>query len=125
TLLGTVGGIILGTNLVGMYHAFFRFPNLQFRFDRSAVIWAALVGIAAATAGVFNAVRRAAKLPPAEAMRPEPPASYRPSLVERTGIAHFLSHTFRIAIRNLERRPLQGLFTVIGLALATGILIVP
>src|SRR6185369_6460885 len=55
----------------------------------------------------------------------EPPASYRPALVERTGIGRFLSHTFRIAVRNLERRPMQALFTVAGLALATGILIVP
>lgn len=125
TLLGTLGGIAFGTGLVGMYHAFFRFPDLQFRFDRSAVVWAALVGVTAATAGVFNAVRRAAKLPPAEAMRPEPPANYKPSFVERTGIAHLLSHSFRIAIRNLERRPTQALFTIVGLALATGILIVP
>ncbi|HEY9172945.1 MAG TPA: FtsX-like permease family protein, partial [Verrucomicrobiae bacterium] len=69
--------------------------------------------------------RRAAKLPPAEAMRPEPPANFRPALVERTGIAHLFSHSFRIAVRNLERRPMQALFTVAGLALATGILIVP
>ncbi len=74
---------------------------------------------------MFSAVRRAARLPPAEAMRPEPPANYRPAFVERTGIAHLLSHTFRIAVRNLERKPMQALFTVAGLALATGILIVP
>ena len=84
-----------------------------------------LVAAAAAIAGVLSAVRRAARLPPAEAMRPEPPANYRPALVERTGIARFLSHTFRIAVRNLERRPAQALFTITGLALATGILIVP
>jgi putative ABC transport system permease protein len=58
-------------------------------------------------------------------MRPEPPANYRPAFVERTGIAHLLSHTFRIAIRDLERKPMQAFFTVAGLALATGILIVP
>ena len=58
-------------------------------------------------------------------MRPEPPANYRPALVERTGIARLLSHTFRIAVRNLERRPTQALLTIAGLALATGILIVP
>jgi putative ABC transport system permease protein len=58
-------------------------------------------------------------------MRPEPPANYRPALVERTGIARFLSHTFRIAVRNIERKPMQAIFTVAGLALATGILIVP
>lgn len=125
TVLGTIGGVFLGHRLVGMYHLFFRFPELHFRFDRSAFVWAVFVGVGAATAGVFNSVRQAAKLPPAEAMRPEPPSNYRPAFVERTGIGHLLSHTFRIAIRNLERHPAQALFTVAGLALATGILIVP
>ena len=125
TVLGGAGGVVLGLRLVGMYHMFFRFPNLAFRLDQSALLWALLVSAAAATIGVFSAVRRAARLPPAEAMRPEPPANYRPALVERTGIAHFLSHTFRIAVRNLERKPVQALFTVAGLALATGILVVP
>jgi putative ABC transport system permease protein len=123
--VGTLGGIALGTNLVRMYHLFFRFPELHFRFDPAAMIWASLVGVLAATLGVWNAVRAAAKLPPADAMRPEPPAKYRPAFVERTGIGHLLSHTFRIAVRNIERRPAQALFTVAGLALATGILIVP
>jgi putative ABC transport system permease protein len=108
-----------------MYHRFFRFPDLAFRLDRTALPLAVLVSAAAATVGVFSAVRRAARLPPAEAMRPEPPADYRPALLERTGIGRVLSHTFRIAVRNLERRPMQALFTVSGLALATGILIVP
>jgi putative ABC transport system permease protein len=125
TLLGTGGGIFLGNQLVQMYHRFFRFPDLYFRLDRTALPLAVLVSTAAAMIGVFSAVRRAAKLPPAEAMRPEPPANYRPALIERTGIGHLLSHTFRIAVRNIERRPTQALFTIIGLALATGILIVP
>jgi putative ABC transport system permease protein len=125
TALGAVGGVILGHQLVGMYHRFFRFPVLAFRLDHTAFPLALLVSAMAATAGVFSSVRRAARLPPAEAMRPEPPANYRPAFLERTGIAHFLSHTFRIAVRNLERKPAQALFTVMGLALATGILIVP
>lgn len=124
-LFGTLGGVALGNRLVQLYHMFFRFPDLYFRFDRSAVAIALGVGAGAALLGVFSAVRRAAKLPPAEAMRPEPPANYRPALVERTGIAHFFSHSFCIAVRNLERRPAQALFTVAGLALATGILIIP
>ncbi len=124
-VFGGLGGVVLGNKLVGMYEMWFRFPELHFRFDAAALVWASLVGVFAAMLGVFNAVRRAAKLPPAEAMRPEPPANYRPSFIERTGIGHFLSHTFRIAIRNIERRPMQAFFTVAGLALATGILIVP
>ncbi len=125
TLAGAIGGVILGSRLVGMYHLFFRFPDLRFRLDASALIIALGVAAVAATLGVLGAVRRAARLPPAEAMRPEPPASYRPALVERTGIAHLFSNTFRIAIRNLERKPMQVFFTVAGLALATGILIIP
>lgn len=125
TAFGAVGGFLLGQRLVLLYHRFFRFPELEFRLDQTALPLALLVCAAAATVGVFSAVRRAARLPPAEAMRPEPPASYRPALVERTGVARFLSHTFRIAVRNLERKPVQALFTIAGLALATGILIVP
>ena len=125
TVLGGIGGVVLGHRLVLLYHRFFRFPDLAFHPDRTAFPLALLACAVAATAGVFSAVRRAARLPPAEAMRPEPPANYRPALVERTGIARFLSHTFRIAVRNLERKPAQALFTVAGLALATGILIVP
>ncbi len=125
TVLGSLGGIGLGHRLVHLYTAFFRFPDLHFSSTRRRFRsrWSSAPG--AALAGVFSAVRRAARLPPAEAMRPEPPANYRPALVERTGIAHWLSHTFRIAVRNLERRPMQAVFTVAGLSLATGILIVP
>jgi putative ABC transport system permease protein len=125
TVLGAIGGILLGHRLVLMYHVFFRFPHLVFRPDRTAFPLAVLVSAIAAFVGVIGSVRRAARLPPAEAMRPEPPANYKPAFVERTGIAHLLSHTFRIAIRNIERKPMQALFTVAGLALATGILIVP
>jgi putative ABC transport system permease protein len=125
TIVGALGGIVLGSQLVGMYKMFFRFPELGFQLDLSALVTALIVAAIAATLGVLSAVRRAASLPPAEAMRPEPPANYRPSFVERTGIAHFFSNTFRIAVRNLERKPSQVFFTVAGLALATGILIIP
>lgn len=125
TVTGAGGGVLLGHQLVKMYTMFFRFPELVFRLDRPAVGIALLVGVLAATAGVFGAIRRAARLAPAEAMRPEPPSSFRPALIERTGLARFFSHSFRIAVRNLERRPSQAIFTIAGMALATGILIVP
>jgi putative ABC transport system permease protein len=116
---------MLGRRLVVMYRMWFRFPELRFDLDRSALAIALGVSALAALVGVLGAVRRAARLPPAEAMRPEPPSRYRPSVVERTGIVRLFSHSFRIAVRNLERRPVQAAFTVAGLALATGIMIVP
>ena len=125
TVCGAAGGIALGNKLVIMYRLFFRFPELAFRLDKTAVAIALTVGLCAVVAGVFSAVRKAAKLPPAEAMRPEPPANFRPSIVERGRFAKHLPHSFRIAARNIERRPLQAFFTVAGLALATSLLILP
>ena len=125
TVLGTLGGIGLGLKLVKMYELFFRFPDLAFQLDRAAVALALGVGLGAIIAGVLGAVRKAARLPPAEAMRPEPPANFRPSLIERAGLGRLFSHSFRIALRNLERRPVQALFTVAGLALGTALLILP
>ena len=124
-LFGLVGGIGLGHKLVVMYELFFRFPDLHFRLDPVAVTVALTVGLGTVTLGVLGAVRSAAQLPPAEAMRPEPPANFRPAFIERTGVAKLLSHSFRIAVRNLERRPVQALFTIAGLALATALLILP
>ena len=65
------------------------------------------------------------KLPPAEAMRPEPPAEFRPSVLERFGLQKLVSPAFRTALRNLERKPWQAIFTALGLAFATAIPIVP
>lgn len=125
TVLGGLGGMLLGRWMVRLYELFFRFPDLSFRLDRQAVVIAFGVGLFAVIAGVLTSVRRAAKLPPAEAMRPEPPASYRPSFIEHVGFGRLFSHSFRIAVRNLERRPVPALFTVAGLALATALLILP
>jgi putative ABC transport system permease protein len=123
--LGTLGGIGLGTRLVHSYEIFFRFPELRFHLDQYSVAIALIVGLGAIIAGVLGAVRKAAQLPPAEAMRPEPPANYRPSLLERAGLGRFFSHSARMAVRNIERRPIQAAFTVAGLALGTALLILP
>ncbi len=122
---GGIGGMLLGRWMVRLYDFFFRFPELPFLVDRPAVVLAFSVGLLAVLAGVIGAVRKAARLPPAEAMRPEPPAHYRPSLLERAGLRRLFSHSFRIAVRNIERRPLQAILTVAGLALATALLILP
>ncbi len=124
-MLGLIGGMALGTKLVMMYELFFKFPDLHFRLDGHAVAIALGVGLGAVTLGVLDSVHRAARLPPADAMRPEPPAHFRPAFIERLGLARLLSHSFRIAVRNLERRPTQAFFTVAGLALATALLILP
>jgi putative ABC transport system permease protein len=115
----------MGGSLVNLYTIFFRFPSLEFRMDYRALGSALLVSSVAATIGVLGVVRQAVKLPPAEAMRPEPPADFKPSLAERLGLTRWASPTFRMALRNIERRPWSAVFTVAGLALATGLMVLP
>ncbi len=125
TVAGAVGGVFLGSQLVGMYHQFFRFPQLDFELAAGALVAAAVASGAAAVVGVAGAVRRVIALAPAEAMRPEPPASFRPAFFERAGLARGFSVSFRMALRNLERKPVHAALTCAALALATGILVIP
>ncbi len=122
---GAAGGVALGHQLVAMYHLFFRFPRLDFTLDTGVLLTATVVSSLAAFAGVAGAVHRAVRLPPAEAMRPEAPARYRPSVVERLGLARWFSPSLRMALRNIQRRPVRSGLTCLALALATAILIVP
>lgn len=124
-VFGIAAGVFLGRQLVDMYHLFFRFPELGFVLDTRVLVAAVIVSSLAAFVGVAGAVRRAVRLPPAEAMRPEAPASFRPALVERLGGARWFSPSFRMALRNIERRPIRSGLTCLALAMATGILIVP
>jgi putative ABC transport system permease protein len=125
TVVGGLFGLWLGSRVVTLYRPFFRFPSLVFHPDLPAL----LIGMAASAGtsflGVLSAVRQAMKLPPAEAMRPEPPAEFKPSMLERLGLQRFVSPAFRMALRNLERKPWQAFFTALGLAMATAIPIVP
>ncbi len=125
TVIGGCAGTFLGTGVVRVYHQFFKFPELHFHPHWVMIGVAFGVSALAAFAGVIGAVREAVRLPPAEAMRPEPPAQYRASMLERLGLAKLVSTIFRMALRNIERRPWQAFFTAFGLALATGIPIVP
>ena len=123
--LGVIAGVFLGGKLVNMYHLFFRFPQLDFLLDTHVLVAAAVVSSLAAFAGVAGAVWRAVHLPPAEAMRPEAPANFRPAFLERFRAARWFSASFRMALRNIQRRPVRSALTCLALALATGILIVP
>lgn len=124
-VLGAIAGVALGMQLTNLYHLFFRFPQLDFTLDAKVFLAAVLVSAVAAFAGALGAVRAAVRLPPAEAMRPEAPARYNVAWIERLSLAGWISVSVRMALRNLERRPIRSSLTCLALALATGILIVP
>jgi putative ABC transport system permease protein len=121
-LLGIAAGAWLGAQMIELYNQYFRFPILLYRLSGGVALTALLIGLAAAAAGAMFAVRRAVAIPPAEAMRPEPPARYRTSLFEISALRRRLGHGARMVLRNVERQPWRACATVTGIAFAVGIL---
>ncbi len=126
TSLGVGAGLLLGRRLGqglgNMYMTFFHFPYLDYRLSVSTVAIAFAISFASAVIGTLHAVYRAAKLPPAEAMRPEPPIRYRQSFVEKVGVKRYLSQPARMIVRHIGRKPVKTLFTVFGIAMAGAIM---
>ncbi|HVR70125.1 MAG TPA: FtsX-like permease family protein [Vicinamibacteria bacterium] len=121
--VGTAAGGWLGSAMIRLYNQFFRFPMLDYRLSAGVALGAVAVALVAAALGAALAVRRAVRIPPAEAMRPEPPARYRASLAERL-VGARLTHASRMVLRNIERQPLRAGASVVGIAFATAILAV-
>ena len=122
--LGIAVGWYFGSRITALYMEFFRFPVLRYEVGPAVMISAVLISLGAATIGALAAVKRAVSLPPAEAMRPEPPARFRAGVIERLGFHRLVSTSVRIILRNLERRPAKAILSVTGIALAIGLLVV-
>ncbi len=125
--LGVIGGVALGVwlgkALSGIYMEFYHFPYLKFSLQPETAIAAAAASLLAAGAGTVFAVWRAATLRPAQAMRPEPPARYRETWVEKLGLKRWLSQPTRMIIRHIQRQTLKSMLTVVGIAMACGMML--
>ena len=122
-VIGTAAGAAMGNAMMSIYNELFQFPALTYRLLPSVVTSGVLISLLADVLGAATAVRRAVRLPPAEAMRPQPPARYRVSLVERLGIQGLLSQPARIVLRNIQRQPVRSLASVTGIAFSVAMLI--
>jgi len=123
-LIGVGAGAWLGQLIIGIYNRFFHFPELQYRLSLRVVLGATAMTLSAASAGAFSAVRRAVRIPPAEAMRPEPPARYRRSLFETPWLARHLGNAGRMVLRNIARHPFRSAASIVGIGFAAAILVV-
>ncbi|MCB9893147.1 MAG: FtsX-like permease family protein [Planctomycetes bacterium] len=122
-IIGTLCGWWMGEAMIGLYTDYYHFPILKFFMPGWVPLAAAAFTAVAGAIGTMNAVRRAAALPPAEAMRPEAPPTYRMTLMERLGLQRWLSQPTRMILRQLERRPLKAGASVLGLSMAVAILV--
>ena len=122
-VIGTAAGGWLGAGLTELYNQYFHFPILLYRLSVPLILAAVGVSVLAAMVGAFSAVRRAVAIPPAEAMRPEPPARYRPSRFETPWLRRRLSAAVWMVLRNLERHPFRAATSVLGIGFAGAILV--
>lgn len=123
-VVGIGAGVWLGRGLSTLYGEFFRFPYLHFVLRPWVALTAVLIAGAASLAGTIRSVQRAAALPPAEAMRPEPPMRYRRTIVERLGAGHLLDQPSRMIARHINRHPVKSLLTLVGIAFSVAIMMV-
>ena len=109
--LGIVGGIgagiWMGKGMSNIYMGFYSLPFMIYVLKPQVIAAATLITMAVAILGTLYAVRNAARLPPAQAMRPEQPAIYRATIIERLGLQHWFSQPTRMILRHIERRPVE------------------
>ena len=120
--VGVPAGTYLGHMLSEIYVRYFRLPFLDFHLEPLRVMQVSFITLLAGLAGTLAAVRSSVRLKPAEAMRPETPAVYRTSLIEKIGLQRWLSAPTRMILRNLGHKPVKSLLSILGIAFAIGIL---
>jgi putative ABC transport system permease protein len=123
-IAGVVAGAWMGRGMTRIYTQFFQFPVLEYQLAARTVIEAIAVGGVAAGVAALGAALRVLRLPPAEAMRPAPPAIYRVSWLERIGSRRWLSQPTRIVIRNVQRHPLRAGLSTLGIAMGGAMMVV-
>lgn len=122
--LAVVAGGLIGRAFCAQYATFFRFPVLAWHLDLDLAAIGTGTAVGVAALGALRAVGQAARLPPAEAMRPPSPARYRKGVLSRLGLLRLVPPTGRMVVRELERRPVRALISVFGLGAAIGLVIV-
>jgi putative ABC transport system permease protein len=121
-LIGLAAGTWLGAGLANMYARFFSFPYLVFSRDPQIYGLAAIITLASAVAGALHAVRSVVRLPPAVAMAPPAPASYRQRMSWVRQVVP-LRQTGVMVARHLFRWPFRTASSTLGVAMSVAILV--
>ncbi len=116
-------GAWFGQVVTGMYAKLFHFPEFTYHLTYDVALTAVLVSIVASVLGAWSSIHKAVSLPPAEAMRPEPPTSFKPTILERLNLGHLLSPVVRMILRQLERHPVKTGLSVLAISLAVAIIV--
>jgi putative ABC transport system permease protein len=122
-VLGSAAGIWLGTYITQLYRDIAHFPFVVFVQSPDLHVVAALLALLAAILGALRALREIVTLPPAVAMQPPAPPRFHQLLPVTFAIHNMLSQPVVMMMRNITGHSIRALFTMLGMALATAVLI--
>ena len=122
--LGLALGWWMGSGMTNLYGNYFGFPALEFRVRVMDMAISAGIAIGAGFLGAGLSLWQVLRLAPAEAMRSEPPAHYRPTILESLGVGRLVGPSGRMVVREIGRRPLRPALSSLGIAMAVGLLVV-
>jgi putative ABC transport system permease protein len=123
-LIGVGLGSWLGQAMTELYGRYFRFPLLSFKLDLDLVVFSFGMSFLAAFTGAWRSLHWVFSLPPAEAMRPPAPTTYRKAWWEHPWLTRWLGSLSRMVIRDTFRSPLRLVLSASGIALALAMLVV-
>ncbi|HEY5950114.1 MAG TPA: FtsX-like permease family protein [Kofleriaceae bacterium] len=122
-VVGIAFGVWSGRWMTNLYAEFYRFPTHAFHVSMSVVAITVGIGLASAVVGALSAVRKIARMPPAEAMRPPAPLNYRRTLLDRLGIGRVIGPSAMIVVREIRRRPFRFVMSTAGIAMGVAIFV--
>lgn len=121
--LGWIAGFWLARYQTRLFADIYYFPFFYFRPGTDIFVIGAVASIVAVAGGSLYAILGAARLPPAEAMRPPSPPNFKASIWSETRAARWLDEASRIIIRQIGRRPIRSAMSITGVAFAVAVLI--
>jgi len=123
-VLGLLFGFWFQGTYVGLYRQFFALPSIEAHFYADILLGGLMLSVLFALLGTVNAVRRAARLEPAEAMRPPPPEKGHKVLPERVpALWRPLPFRWKMILRGVFRNPFRSGVSILASVISTALIL--
>lgn len=123
-VLGIITGIGMAAGMSQVYAQFFNLPSTIGGINLSVVIRSVVISLVVGGAAGLFASRSVVRIRPAEAMRPEPPASGKHTLLENwTWLWQHLDSSWKMSLRSILRNRVRFAITVLGVVFSVCLLI--
>lgn len=124
SLLGIAGGTWIQSGLLEVYRQFFAIPDILGHVYPSLMCAAIGIGVLFAVLGTLKGTLKAARLEPAEAMRPPPPEAGSTIFLERISFfRESLSFRWKMIFRSVFRNPFRSSVSVLAGSIATSLVL--